>query len=67
VKAIVIKVSDHGVLVSVEEGIYGLVHISEFKDFDELKDMYKLGEIYNFKIKVFDVGEEKMILKPTDK
>jgi ribosomal protein S1 len=49
-------------LVSVEEGIYGLVHVSEFKDIDHLKEELKLGDTYNFKIKVFDVESEKMTL-----
>lgn len=62
VKAVVIKISDHGALVSVEEGIYGLVHVSEFKDLDELKESLKLGNNYNFKIKIFDVESEKMTL-----
>ncbi len=66
VNAVVIKVSDHGALVSVEEGIYGLLHISEFKNFDELKSKFKLGEVYKFKIKVFDTDAEKMILKPVN-
>ena len=67
VKAVVIKISNHGALVSVEEGVYGLVHVSEFNNLEELKEKIQLGDVYNFKIKVFDVGEEKMILKPTDK
>ena len=66
VQAVVIKISDHGALVSVEEGVYGLVHVSEFKDLEELKEKIHLGDVYNFKIKVFDVGEEKMILKPVE-
>ncbi len=66
VKAVVIKISEHGALVSVEEGIYGLVHVSEFKDLDELKEKLKLGNSYNFKIKVFDVEAEKMTLTLID-
>jgi ribosomal protein S1 len=62
VKAVVIKISDHGALVSVEEGVYGLVHVSEFEDIDDLRDNLKLGDNYNFKIKVFDVESEKMTL-----
>ena len=62
VKAIVIKISDHGALVSVEEGIYGLVHVSEFKDIDDLKNNLKLGDNYEFSIKIFDVDSEKMTL-----
>ena len=62
VKAVVIKISDHGALVSVEEGIYGLVHVSEFETLENLKENIKLGENYNFKIKLFDVDAEKMML-----
>ncbi len=62
VEGIVIKISDHGALISVEEGIYGLVHISEFKDLEELQSKLNLGERYKFNIKVFNIEEEKMIL-----
>ena len=62
VKAVVIKISDHGALVSVEEGIYGLVHVSEFKDLDDLKANLKLGDAYDFKINSIDADAEKMTL-----
>jgi small subunit ribosomal protein S1 len=62
VKAVVIKISDHGALVSVEEGIYGLVHVSEFSDIDELRKNLQLGDTHNFKINIFDVDAEKMTL-----
>lgn len=67
VKAVVIKLSEHGALVSVEEGIYGLVHVSEFKNIDELKERYELGEVYDFKIKIIDAELEKMILTLPEK
>lgn len=62
VKAVVIKISDHGALVSVEEGIYGLIHVSEFENIDELKENLKLGDAYDFKIKTIDTDAEKMTL-----
>lgn len=62
VNAVVIKISEHGALVSVEEGVYGLVHISNFKDEAELNEKLKLGQSYKFKINVFDVDSEKMTL-----
>lgn len=62
VKAVVIKISDHGALVSVEEGIYGLVHVSEFENIDELKAKLKLGDAYDFKINTIDADAEKMTL-----
>lgn len=62
VKAVVIKISDHGALVSVEEGIYGLVHVSEFENIEQLREKLQLGDIHDFKINIFDVEAEKMTL-----
>jgi len=62
VKGAVIKISDHGALISVEEGIYGLVHVSNFKDLDELKQELKLGQVYDFEIATIDTDAEKMTL-----
>jgi predicted RNA-binding protein with RPS1 domain len=39
-----------------------LVHISEFKDIDDLKSNLSLGDTYDFKIKIFDIESEKMTL-----
>lgn len=62
VKAVVIKISEHGALVSVEEGIYGLIHVSEFEDIENLKETLKLGDAYEFKINTIDSDAEKMTL-----
>jgi len=62
VNGVIIKISSHGALASVEEGIYGLVHVSEFKDIDELKSKLKLGQVYKFIVNVFDTVTEKMTL-----
>lgn len=62
VKAVVIKISDHGALVSVEEGIYGLVHVSEFENIEQLREQLQLGDTHDFKINIFDVDAEKMTL-----
>jgi ribosomal protein S1 len=62
VKAVVIKISEHGALVSVEEGIYGLIHVWEFENIDELKNTLKLGDAYEFKINTIDADAEKMTL-----
>ena len=62
VKAVVIKISDHGALASIEEGIYGLVHVSEFGTIDELKSKLELGGSYDFKINLLDLEAEKMTL-----
>ena len=62
VEGIVIKFNKHGALASVEEGIAGLVHISEFGSEEKLHEKLELGKKYKFKITLFDPGERKMAL-----
>ena len=62
VKGVVIKFNKHGALASIEEGISGLVHISEFGSELKMKEKLELGKSYNFKINLFDPKEQKMAL-----
>lgn len=62
VKGIIIKHNKHGALASIEEGVAGLVHISEFKDIAELREKLELGKVYDFKITLFEPKEQKMTL-----
>ncbi len=62
VKGIVIKFNRHGALASIEEGIAGLVHVSEFGTEDKLRANLELGKAYSFKITLFDAGSQKMTL-----
>jgi len=62
VKGVVIKHNKHGALVSLEEGVAGLVHISEFKDEENLKNSLELGKTYTFTINVFDPKDQRMTL-----
>jgi small subunit ribosomal protein S1 len=62
VDAVVIKFNKHGALASVEEGVAGLVHVSEFGSEAELKKTLELGKTYTFKISLFDPKEHKMAL-----
>ena len=62
VDAVVIKFNKHGALASIEEGIAGLVHISEFGSDEKLHDKLELGKSYKFKITMFDAKEQKMTL-----
>lgn len=62
VKGIVIKFNRHGALASIEEGIAGLVHVSEFGTEDKLRTNLELGKAYSFKITLFDAGSQKMTL-----
>ncbi len=62
VDAVIIKYNQHGALASIEEGVAGLVHISEFGDEDTLKSELKLGMPYEFTISVFEPENRKMTL-----
>ncbi|MEK7463979.1 MAG: S1 RNA-binding domain-containing protein [Patescibacteria group bacterium] len=65
VQGVVIKFNKHGALASIEEGIAGLVHISEFGSEEKLRKNLELGKSYDFKITLFDIKEQKMALSFT--
>lgn len=67
VQGVVIKFNKHGALASIEEGVAGLVHVSEFGSEDKLKKTLELGKTYEFKITLFDPKEQKMALSFTGK
>lgn len=62
VNGVVIKYNKHGALASIEEGVAGLVHISEFADEAELKNTLSLGAVHKFKISLFEPKEQRMTL-----
>ncbi len=62
VTGVVIKFNHYGALVSLEEGIAGLVHVSEFGTEEALKKVLELGRTYSFTISFFDAKEQKMTL-----
>lgn len=62
VDAVVIKYNRHGALASIEEGVAGLVHISEFENEEALKNTLSLGSVYKFKITLFEPSEQRMTL-----
>lgn len=67
VSGVIIKFNKHGALASIEEGIAGLVHISEFGSEEKLHEKLELGKTYNFKISLFDPKEQKMALSFVEK
>lgn len=67
VDAVVIKFNKHGALASIEEGVAGLVHVSEFGTEAKLREKLELGKTYKFKIALFDPKEQKMALSYGDK
>jgi len=66
VKGVVIRYNKHGALVSIEEGIAGLVHVSEFESLDKMKDQIELGKSYPFYITMFDAKDQRMALSTNE-
>jgi small subunit ribosomal protein S1 len=62
VEGVVIKFNKHGALASIEEGIAGLVHVSEFGSEEKLRANLELGKRYPFTISLFDPKEMRMAL-----
>ncbi len=64
VDAVVIKYNKHGALASIEEGVAGLVHVSEYGTEVELRNKLQLGMVYPFVISFFEPKDRRMTLKP---
>ncbi len=64
--AVVIKYNKHGALASIEEGVAGLVHISEFAGEEDLRAKLELGKVYPFIITFFEPKDRRMTLKPVN-
>lgn len=66
IKGVVIKFNKHGALVSIEEGVAGLVHISEFGSEKKMKEKLELGKSYLFQIILFEPEAHRLILNFLD-
>lgn len=66
VEGVIIKFNKHGALASIEEGVAGLVHVSEFGNEEKLRETLELGKSYPFTITYFDPTEQKMTLSYED-
>lgn len=62
VRGVIIKFNKHGALASIEEGVAGLVHVSDFGSEEKLRAHLELGKVYPFKITLFDANNQKMTL-----
>ena len=62
IKGVVIKYNKHGALVSIREGVAGLVHNSTFPSEVKLREKLELGKNYNFQITLFEPKDQKMTL-----
>jgi len=62
VSGVVIKFNKHGALVSIRQGVAGLVHNSGFGSEDKLKKVLELGKTYNFQVTLFEPRDQRMTL-----
>ena len=62
VKGVVIKYNKHGALVSIKEGVAGLVHHSTFGSEEKLRAELQLGRTYPFTVTLFEPKEQRMTL-----
>ena len=62
VNGLVIKFNKHGALVSIQEGVAGLVHNSDFGSEEKLRESLSLGKMYKFEITLFDPKDQKMTM-----
>lgn len=62
VRGVVIKFNKYGALASIEEGVAGLVHISDFGSEEKLRAHLELGKVYPFTITLFEPKEQRMTL-----
>lgn len=66
VTGVIIKYNKHGALASIEEGVAGLVHISEFETPQALREALELGKTYPFTITLFEPKDQRMTLAYVD-
>ncbi len=66
IKGVVIKYNKHGALVSIKEGVAGLVHNSTLGSEEKLRQALELGKTYNFQITLFEPKDQRMTLVHLD-
>lgn len=62
ISGVVIKFNKHGALVSIKQGVAGLVHNSGFGSEEKLKKTLELGKTYNFQVTLFEAKDQRMTL-----
>ncbi len=63
IKGTVTKFNPYGAFVQINEKIQGLVHISQFKNINEMQNSLIVGKEYNFEIILFEPQKYKINLK----
>ena len=67
VSGVVIKFGTFGAFASIKAGVSGLIHISNFKDEEDLRNSLDIGKTYEFVITNLEPKEQKLTLVPKDR
>lgn len=67
ISGVVIKFNKHGALVSIKQGVAGLVHNSSFGSEEKLRNSLEMGKKYDFQITLFEPKDQRMTLVYLDK
>ncbi len=62
VEGTVLRFNKYGALISIEEGVAGLSHISEFGSERQMREKLELGRAYPFQITLFEPKERRLTL-----
>jgi len=63
----IIRTNQFGAFIEIAPKIRGLVHVSEFGTEVKMKEKYKAGETYGFKVSHLDPKDHRLTLKPSEK
>ena len=63
----IIRTNQFGAFIEIAPKIRGLVHVSEFGTEAKMKEKYKTGETYGFKVSHLDPKDHRLTLKPLEK
>ena len=64
---VIIKYGPFGAFASIEAGVSGLIHISSFKDAEDLRNTLEIGKTYEFVITNLEPKNQKLTLVPKDR
>ena len=64
VRGVVIKYNEHGAFASIEPGISGLIHVSNFENEEDLRLKIEIGKAYEFVINNLEPSKQKLMLAP---
>ena len=66
VSGVVMRHNEHGILVSIQSGIAGLIHTSSVDEDTNMQNKYQIGKSYDFIIQNFEPEKQKLVMVPNN-